>query len=87
MTRNLPATRSSRTVRVPSRSAFTALGFTCFRLVPIPVDERGPDESDYDTVELCSTISAMGAFMRPRVTRVAREMTPAVASRAVARTA
>ena len=87
MTRNLPATRSSRAARGPSRSAVTALGFTCFRLVPIPVDERGPDESPFDTVELVSTLSAMGAFMRPRVTRAVRETTPAAASRVVARTA
>ncbi len=86
MTRNLPATRSPRAARGPSRSAFTALGFTCFRLVPIPVDERGPDESDYDTVELCQTLNAMGAFMRPRVTRAARGTIPA-ASPAVALTA
>ncbi len=65
MTRTLPSSRSSRASRGPSRGVFTALGFTCFRLVPIPADHRLPDEPEFDTVELCQTMNAMGAFMRP----------------------
>ncbi len=86
MTRTLPATRSTRATRRPSPGVFTALGFSCFRLVPIPADEREPDEGAFDTVELCGTMNAMGAFMRPRVSRAARE-TSRDAFRAVARTA
>jgi len=46
-------------VRDPS---IALLAFTCFRLVPIYDHE--PDEPAFETVELCQTSNAMGAFMR-----------------------
>ena len=56
------ARRVARVLRPVRDPSIALLAFTCFRLVPIYDHE--PDEPAFETVELCQTSNAMGAFMR-----------------------